>query len=52
MNKTNNMNLHFNYLKEKILNAEFKYSPFKHIVIDNFFSKEQSTLINLLLQKK
>lgn len=30
----------FNYLSQKILNAEFDYKPFKHIVIENFLSDE------------
>ncbi len=30
----------FSYLKDKILKAEFEYSPFKHIIIDNFFNEE------------
>lgn len=39
------MNSKFNYLKEKILNAKFEYLPFKHIVIDNFFTPEHFSQI-------
>ena len=37
----------FSYIAEKIENAEFCYEPFKHIIIDDFFSGEHfSRIIN------
>ena len=35
----------FKYLSEKVLNTEFKDSPFKHLFIEDFLSKEHFELV-------
>ena len=39
----------FKYLSEKIKQAEFQNSPFKHIIIENFFNKEH---FNAIIESK
>jgi len=37
--------MNFNYLIDKISTAEFSYSPFKHVYIEDFFDKEHFNAI-------
>ena len=39
--------MNFNYLIEKINKSDFKYEPFKHIYIEDFFKEDDFKKITL-----